>query len=626
MNVGDYVAPRDPGRMSAREFASLAARAFRVSYEARGRGAVAVAALGFAFALLPSAVSVALRAFTDAVQGLAQGTVGLPAAASLLAALVALYLAQQAYAAARSYRTAADTELIARYISERVLLCTCTVRMRHIDGADDFAEKVSFCADKAGSQVAASMQEVTLWLQNLLSFAVLSAVLADVSPWIMPVVLATCLPGVAVAYRQEGELYQLNRRMSRATAFSQMYFQDCTRFQCLQERRFLRIFPHIKEQKWRPAVLEVIDAGDALTRRHTAVTCLMDLLRGSVYLAILAIVAHGIYKDPSMGLGAFTLAVSATSQLQNLATQLFAGIAQFAAQAGYMKDFFELEDMEREQPHPNVGEGNASETAEAGDAAHAPEAPEAADICFENVSFAYPESTRLALDDVSVTIREGERVAVVGRNGSGKSTFVNLLCGLYEPQRGSVRIGGREVRDDVGRARGLISGVFQDFGRYEDTIRFNVSVSDAGRTRSDEDMMDLLEKVGAADFVRNRTLGLDEAVGCYSEGGSNLSGGQWQRLAIARAAWRERARIMLLDEPTSALDPLAEAKIYRNFAQLVGDRTALFVSHRLGVASIVGRVLVFDGGRIVEDGSPEELLSAGGLYAELYESQAQWYR
>lgn len=158
----------------------------------------------------------------------------------------------------------------------------------------------------------------------------------------------------------------------------------------------------------------------------------------------------------------------------------------------------------------------------------------------------------------------------------------------------------------VAHARSLISGVFQDFGRYEDTIRFNVSVSDAARTCSDEEMMALLEKVGAADFVKARD-GLDAVVGSYSEGGANLSGGQWQRLAIARAAYCERARIMLLDEPTSALDPVAEAGIYRNFADLVRDRTALFVSHRLGVSSIVDRVLVFDAGRIVEDGTPEQI-------------------
>lgn len=664
--VGDFVAPKEAERISAREFAHLARRAFSVSYRARGKSAVVVALLGFAFAFLPSLLSVALRVFTDAVQGLYQGTVPLSQALALLALLTALYLAQQGYAAVRSYYTAADAERILRYINEQILRCTCTVKMRYIDGADDFAEKLSFAGGQAGLQVAASMQEVTLWLQNLLSFLALSVVLADVSPWIIPVILVTCLPSVLIAYRQETERYRLGREQSREVAFGQLYFQDCTRFQGLQELKFQRIFPYIKERKWRPTVSKVLDENDALVRRHTLESCAADLFQGSVYLVILAITAWGIYQDPAVGLGAFTLVVSATSQMQNLTSQMFFGAAQFAAHAPYMRDFFALEDFEREAvgggaagkaaaderaageeaigevaageeaigetaAGERAGGGAAGEAAAGGERAaeaapsHRTAVDRPADIRFDNVSFSYPESTRRALDGVSVTIREGERVAIVGRNGSGKSTFINLLCGLYEPQEGRVEIGGRSVGADVARARAQISGVFQDFGRYEDTIRFNVSVSDAQREGSDEEMLALLEKVDARGFVEARG-GLDAVVGSYSEGGANLSGGQWQRLAIARAAWCDGARIMLLDEPTSALDPVAEANIYRNFASLVGDRTALLVSHRLGVSSVVDRVLVFDGGRIVEDGSPAKLLAAGGLYAELYESQARWYR
>lgn len=637
----DYVDPKQVERISASEFLRLAKRAFAVSYQARGKSAVIMACLGFAFALVPSALSVLLRLFTDAVQGLCQGTTTFVFALGLLLALMALYVLQQGYIALSGYYVSADAERILRYLNERILRCVCTVRMRHIDGADDFAEKVSFAATQAGLQVAGSMQQVTLWLQNLLSFVVLSVVLVDVGAWIIPVILVTCLPSVVIAYRQEQQRYRLGREQSREVAFGQMYFQDCTRFQCLQELKFQRIFPYIKQSKWLPTISKVLEENDALVRRHTLVSCLADLLRGCVYLVVLTLMAYSIYRDPSLGLGAFTLVVSATSQMQNLVSQMFFGAAQFAAQAPYLKDFFWLEDLEREAVdsdgrvdrsgakglrrdgavRANAAAGVTTASLQVDRRAAAP----AVDICFEHVSFAYPESEHVALSDVSVTIHEGERIAIVGRNGSGKSTFVNLLCGLYEPTQGSVSLAGREVADDVAGARSLISGVFQDFGRYEDTIRFNVAVSDTDRVCSDEEMMALLEKVDAAEFVVKRG-GLDAVVGSYSEGGSNLSGGQWQRLAIARAAYCDRARIMLLDEPTSALDPVAEASIYRNFADLVGDRTALFVSHRLGVSSIVDRVLVFDAGCLVEDGTPKELLAAGGLYAELYESQAQWYR
>lgn len=633
------------------EFFRLAGRALKTSYRARGTASTLVSVAGFALALLPTFVSAALRDFTDAVQGVYTGEVALDRAFVLLAVLVALYIGKQLYDAARSYFASADAERTMRYIKEVILRTTCDVKMKYIDNSDDFAEKVAFADSHAGLQVAGSMQEVATQLQNVVAFSGLAFVMASVSPWIIPVVIVTCLPSVILAYRQERETYALNKSWARRSAFIQMYYQDCTRFQCLQETRFLRILPYIRDRKWRRSVDEYVAANNALVLRHTLANCAADVFRGSVYLIVLVLVAAKIYEDPAVGLGAFTLAVSAAGQMQAIVSQMFFGTARFVAHVSYMKDFFDLEKLEREGGEEGgardfLGPGgdvarrgelaaafeddivrDAVAAASEGDSPRkAPATSEPADIRFEHVTFFYPGSSRAALKDVSVTIREGEKVAIVGRNGSGKSTFVNLLCGLYEPQQGSVSIAGKEASSDPFAVRKNLSAVFQNFGRYEDTIRFNVTISDAQRMPDDGRIMELLEKAGAADFVRARKRGLDEVIGSYAEGGNNLSGGQWQRVAIARAAYRSDARIMLLDEPTSALDPMAEATIYRNFAELVGERTALLISHRLGIASVVDRVLVFDGGCIVEDGSPDELLASGGLCAKLYESQAQWYR
>lgn len=633
------------------EFFRLAGRALKTSYRARGTASTLVSVAGFALALLPTFVSAALRDFTDAVQGVYTGEVALDRAFVLLAVLVALYIGKQLYDAARSYFASADAERTMRYIKEVILRTTCDVKMKYIDNSDDFAEKVAFADSHAGLHVAGSMQEVATQLQNVVAFSGLAFVMASVSPWIIPVVIVTCLPSVILAYRQERETYALNKSWARRSAFIQMYYQDCTRFQCLQETRFLRILPYIRDRKWRRSVDEYVAANNALVLRHTLANCAADVFRGSVYLIVLVLVAAKIYEDPAVGLGAFTLAVSAAGQMQAIVSQMFFGTARFVAHVSYMKDFFDLEKLEREGGEEGgardvLGPGgdvarrgelaaafeddivrDAVAAASEGDSPRkAPATSEPADIRFEHVTFFYPGSSRAALKDVSVTIREGEKVAIVGRNGSGKSTFVNLLCGLYEPQQGSVSIAGKEASSDPFAVRKNLSAVFQNFGRYEDTIRFNVTISDAQRMPDDGRIMGLLEKAGAADFVRARKRGLDEVIGSYAEGGNNLSGGQWQRVAIARAAYRSDARIMLLDEPTSALDPMAEATIYRNFAELVGERTALLISHRLGIASVVDRVLVFDGGCIVEDGSPDELLASGGLCAKLYESQAQWYR
>ncbi|MGE5579914.1 MAG: ABC transporter ATP-binding protein [Bacillota bacterium] len=271
------------------------------------------------------------------------------------------------------------------------------------------------------------------------------------------------------------------------------------------------------------------------------------------------------------------------------------------------KDFFDLDLLEYEKR--TKGE----------------EPYESADIRLENVSFTYPNTTRKVLQDLNLTIKQGDKIAVVGENGSGKTTFVNLLCGMYEPDTGSVTVNGLPVTEHLSKVRRTMSVVFQDFGKYETTIRENITISDASRAATDDQLKELAERTGAYEFIRELKHGFDEVIGSFSQEGSNLSGGQWQKTAITRAAFRSGARIMILDEPTAALDPIAEADLYRNFAELTGDRTTILISHRLGITRLVDRILVFDDGRIVEDGTHDELMDRNGLYAKMYRAQAQWY-
>lgn len=245
------------------------------------------------------------------------------------------------------------------------------------------------------------------------------------------------------------------------------------------------------------------------------------------------------------------------------------------------------------------------------------------EIVFEHVSFKYPGTDREILHDLSFTIRSGERVALVGANGAGKSTVVKLLCGLYQPDSGHIYVGGKDIGTLSGEAvRRYIAAVFQDFGAYQLTLRENIAFGDLSKISEDEM---LLQALSQADSGELSNLGLDANLGKLAEDGVDLSKGQWQRIAVARAFLSD-AEFVVLDEPTASLDPIAESRIYQSFEEVLNKRGTIIISHRLASARMAERILVLEGGEVVETGSHEELMESGGLYAVMYEEQSGWYK
>ena len=240
--------------------------------------------------------------------------------------------------------------------------------------------------------------------------------------------------------------------------------------------------------------------------------------------------------------------------------------------------------------------------------------PEEYAIVAEGISFRYPNSEKWSVDDVSVAVRKGETVAIVGENGAGKSTLVKLLLGLYEPQS------GRILRADTDKN---VSAVFQDYQRYQLRLDENIYLSDTERIDPDR-----VRQCAAQSGVRalNAALcgnGFDTMLG-KEFGGTELSGGQWQRVAIARGLYRNHD-LIALDEPTSSVDPLEESRLYHMFARIAREKTAFIVTHRVGSARIAGRILVLDQGRVAEQGTHRELMEQNGKYAHMYREQAKWY-
>ncbi|MDD5034416.1 MAG: ABC transporter ATP-binding protein [Methylococcaceae bacterium] len=248
------------------------------------------------------------------------------------------------------------------------------------------------------------------------------------------------------------------------------------------------------------------------------------------------------------------------------------------------------------------------------------------EIRFEKVRFDYPHGSRPVLESIDLTIGGGETVALVGKNGAGKTTLIKLLCRLYDPTEGCIRVDGIDLRDLSGEQwRRQIGVVFQDFGRYHFTARENIGIGDLSALDSPERIEQAAHLSGAAGMIAGLPRGYDTQLGTLFAGGEDLSIGQWQQVAIARAALRS-AGIIILDEPTSALDPEAESQVLERFRQLAEGRTAILISHRLSTVSLADRIFVLDEGRISEFGTHEELLRRQGIYAEMFHVQARHYQ
>lgn len=242
---------------------------------------------------------------------------------------------------------------------------------------------------------------------------------------------------------------------------------------------------------------------------------------------------------------------------------------------------------------------------------------------FEHVSFRYPGSDTDVIKDLNLKFTIGEKMAIVGKNGSGKTTFIKLLCRLYDVTEGCIKVNGVDIRKyDYQEYCNLFAVVFQDFKMFDFPLGENIA---AGEDVDLECAMDSLERAGLGDRVSTLPEGLNTYVGKdFDEGGVTFSGGEKQKMAIARAIYKD-APFVIMDEPTAALDPVSECEVFDGFDKLVGNKTAIYISHRLASCRFCEDILVFDQGQVVQRGSHEELENQEGLYRELWNAQAQYY-
>jgi ATP-binding cassette, subfamily B, bacterial len=245
---------------------------------------------------------------------------------------------------------------------------------------------------------------------------------------------------------------------------------------------------------------------------------------------------------------------------------------------------------------------------------------------FRNVSFTYPETTRRVLSNFNFSLAPGERVALIGENGQGKTTIVKLITRLYDPSEGQILLDGIDLREyDLESLHSEIGVIFQDFMRYEMTARENIAVGRVETDHAPEEIEYAAEKSLASSVIARLRGGYEQMLGRRFEGGVDLSGGEWQKLALARAYLRD-AQLLILDEPTASLDARSEFEVFERFAELTDEKMALLISHRFSTVRMADRIVVLEGGHLVEEGSHAQLMALGGRYAAMFEMQAASYR
>jgi ATP-binding cassette, subfamily B, bacterial len=313
-----------------------------------------------------------------------------------------------------------------------------------------------------------------------------------------------------------------------------------------------------------------------------------------------------------LSIGTLTFLAGAIQQASQNIQQVFSTLAGIADQALFITDllaFFDMKPTIRSKPG----------------ALSAPR-PIRRGFEFRNVSFIYPGTSRLVLDNFNFSLHPGERVALIGENGQGKTTIVKLITRLYDPTGGQILLDGIDLRDyDLDDLYREIGVIFQDYMRYEMTSRENIAVGRIDAIDQLEDLREAARKSLAEQVIAKLPHYYDQMLGRRFENGVDLSGGEWQKIALARAYLRE-AQLLILDEPTAALDARSEYEVFQRFAELTQDKMALFVSHRFSTVRMANRIVVLENGRIAEEGSHERLTALGGRYAEMFELQAASYR
>ncbi len=446
--------------------------------------------------------------------------------------------------------------------------------------------------------------------QSAISLIAIATLLFSLHWGIAASLFATAVPSLWVQLKYANKLYRKRWEWTPQERRAEYFNWMLTSVQYAKEIRLFNLGALFQE-RFRNLRTSIRKEKISLARQSFIAEWAIQVSATFAVFGACGFIAHQTLRGV-VTLGSLVMYFQAFQRGQGLLREMFSSLVSLYGNSLFLSNLYEFLDLKRtiaEPLHPKAFPK-----------------PLKIGIQFDRVQFRYPGSTRPLLEDISLTIRAGETIALVGENGAGKTSLIKLLCRLYDPTSGRITVDGIDLRQfQTTDLRRDISVVFQDYAHYNLTARENIGFGNVNQLFHDEEIRLAAKKAGADKAIASLPYSYDTILGKEFEEGEELSIGEWQKVALARAFLRQ-AQIIVLDEPTSALDAIAEHQVFEQFRQLTQGRTAILISHRLSSVQLADRIYVLQDGRIVESGTHNELMRRNGSYAHLFETQAQYYR
>lgn len=454
------------------------------------------------------------------------------------------------------------------------------------------------------------LAQVLSQVQDLITMSFLAAGLVVFNPWLILLLIIAVIPSFLGEAYFNDKTYALSRRQTPQRRELDYFRYIGASDETAKEVKLFDLSPFIIDRFRSLSDKFYTDNKQLAVRRSMWGTLFSLLGTAGYYGAYVFILSRTVQGE--ITIGTLTFLAGSFRQLRSLLDGVLSRFTSVSQGAIYLKDFFDFFQIQPLIDSP-VAPRPFPAKIQSG-------------FTFENVGFRYANAERWAVRYLNFTLRAGEKIALVGENGAGKTTFVKLLARLYDPTEGRILLDGQDLREyDVMALRRNVGVIFQDYIRYHMTVAQNVAVGNIAEKENREQIVDASKK-SLADLLIQRLPGqYDQQLGKRFNQGVELSGGEWQKIALARAYMKE-AQLLILDEPTSALDARAEYEVFQRFAELTKGKTAVLISHRFSTVRMADRILVLEKGELLEEGSHEELLRQDGRYAELFNLQARGYQ